>query len=230
MDTKLFLDFWYRFDLLFNPTFGQVSEEILQAYESILNLPISWLNDRSSNYGQEYPANFVSRISNSKEIADSLKILGNYQAIEYEKLIESSGNKANLQKAFEFFGQGILYDNYLDEITRKPRRPDNEKVHMMDVVNVGFPRWYVFCRAAIMVGLDIEFWTKIARLVSVAFSLHSKLNPKQSVNGEDPQNKYSSALSKKYVSKFRNSDLDTLDKLFDTADIRAEFRVPLIVT
>ena len=231
MDTKPFLDFWYHFDLLFNPTFGQVPNDILQIYNNILSLPVQWLRDRSFNGGDNYPANFSDRIRNTKEIVDSLKLLGNYQFDEYSKLIDSSGDKTNLQMAFEFFGQGILYDGYLDEKTHQPRRPNNEKVHMMDVLNVGYPRWYVFCRSAEIVGLnDGEFWLDLARLVSVAFSLHSRLNPVQSINGENPQNRYSPTLAKEYVSKFQNSCFDSLDELFDTPDIRTEFGVPLIAT
>jgi hypothetical protein len=230
MDIKPCLDFWYRFDLLFNPTFGQVSEDVLEAYDSILNLPALWLSDRSSNDGRDYPSNFSRRILDNEEIADSLNLLANYQFNEYNKLIEMSGDKTNLQRAFEFFGQGILFDNCLDEITQQPRRPNNEKVHMMDIANVGYPRWYVFCRSAVIAGLDSDFWTIIARLVAVAFSLHSSLNPVQSVNGEDPQNKSSPLLAKKYLAQFRKSDLISLDKLFDNQDIRNQFGVPLIIT
>jgi hypothetical protein len=72
MDTKLFVDFWYHFDLFFNPTFGRVPNEILQIYNNILSLPVLWLSDRSLNDGENYPTNFRDRIKYTKEIVEIL--------------------------------------------------------------------------------------------------------------------------------------------------------------
>ena len=40
-----------------------------------------------------------------------------------------------LQKAFQHFGQGVLFDDSIDEESHLPRRPYDDKVHMMDALH-----------------------------------------------------------------------------------------------
>ncbi len=95
-----------------------------------------------------------------------------------------------MQKAFQYFGQGVLFDDFTDEDEEPhlPRRPDNDKVHMMDDIHFGYPRWHVFCRSAAFIGLDQDTWLKIDRLVGLADALHMRLKPRPSQDGSDPQN------------------------------------------
>ena len=57
------------------------------------------------------------------------------------------------QRAFEDFGQGILYDD------RAPR-PVNNRVHMMDQGQFGFYRWHTFIRTAVLLNHEPERWAE----------------------------------------------------------------------
>ena len=77
-----------------------------------------------------------------------------------------------IQKAFEYFGQGVLFDDFSDVETNQPRRPSDDRVHMMDSIHFGYPRWHVFCRSASFIGLDQDIWLKIDRLIDGICSSH----------------------------------------------------------
>lgn len=222
MESKLLLDFWYNFDILFNMKFGQVPAVILNAYKHVLNLPSKWLILRSSDI-ENYPNNFIEWIINSSNIIKALKVVSECQVKEYNKLIDQSGNKELLIKAFASFGQGLLYDDNFVENSNQPRRPDDEKIHMMDNVYLGYPRWYIYCRAAVIAGQDQEYWTDIGRFATLAYTLHLRLEPRQSVNGEDPKNKEDETAVSDLLTQVKNANFDQLDSLYDNLKVREAF-------
>lgn len=222
MESRLLSDFWYNFDMLFNMRFGQVPAVIMEAYTHVLNLPVKWLMIRASDI-ENYPDNFIKIIQNSNDIVNALGIVSDFQVKEYNKLISQHGNKELLIKAFSTFGQGLLYDNYLIENSHQPRRPNDEKIHMMDNVYVGYPRWYIYCRAAVIAGQNEEYWTDIGRFVTLAYSLHLRLDPQQSESGEDPENQENEQVVNEFLTQLKNSNFDQLDSLYDNLQVREAF-------
>ncbi len=121
MDIQPIMDFWYNFDLLFNTDFGQVPQDILYTYHNVFQLVPDWLVDCSKSNIQNYPSNFIDGIKNSNEMIDSIKLLCKYQIQEFNKLLNLDNGKELLEKAFEGFGQGILFDDLIDKNTNQPR-------------------------------------------------------------------------------------------------------------
>jgi hypothetical protein len=225
MDMQIIMDFWYNFDLLFNPEFGQVPQEIQNTYTDELQLLQNWLIYRSATNRQNYPTNFIDKIKNDNKMVDSIKILCNYQKKEYNKLLNLNNGEDLFDKAFEYFGQGVLFDNTIDSNTNQPRRPDNERIHMMDSLYFGYPRWHVFCRSAVIAGEDIKFWLNLSRLVALAYELHMQLHPQQSKNGEDPNNQEHPEIVQQLKTKFTNFTFDQLDDEFDNPHVRDLFHM-----
>lgn len=80
---------------------------------------------------------------------------------------------ADLQRAFEDFGQGVLFDG------RNPR-PTSRRIHMMDGTAddwVGYHRWYAFARAVLALGAPAARWSLISRFVGLAWAIQSEAEP-----------------------------------------------------
>ena len=86
-----------------------------------------------------YPIDFLNEVKQEPERINSIIFLAQKQL---DILNKSFGNdNESEQRAFEDFGQGILFDD------RAPR-PVNNRVHMMDEGQFGFYRWHTFIRTA----------------------------------------------------------------------------------
>ena len=174
------------------------------------------LNDK-----QNYPNNFTNFIVNSDNIINSINHLSKYQIqIIKEKL---GDDESLIEKAFQDFGQGVLYDDLINEQTLKFRRPNDERVHLMAAVDYGYPRWYVFCRAASLLNNDERTWLPIARCVGLGHTLHKRLDPQQSgSDDQDPHNPSNPQLVEQTAPLFRTANFDTLDDYFK--DMRRAIR------
>src|SRR5215210_2810727 len=105
------MNFWYEFDLLFNPSFGQVPPDILEAWGEVSGLVFGWLAARDKSSIKNYPENFIAQIWRTQETTNAIKLLADNQLrIIGEKL----DYNIQLQKAFQYFGQGVLFDDLLD--------------------------------------------------------------------------------------------------------------------
>ena len=215
------MDFWYEFDRYFNPGFGHTPPDILQAYRFESGLLPSWLVDRNEVNIQNYPGNFENRINQSPDLIKSIKLIATTQLDIINKKIGDDDDL--LQRAFEYFGQGVLFDDSLDQTTQLPRRPNGDKVHMMDALNYGYPRWHVFCRSAVIVGDDKDAWLRIDKLVALGYELHRKLKPKTDQDGKDPQNPEHPEVVGELLPVIASEDFDQLDKRFDNEDVRSIF-------
>jgi hypothetical protein len=215
---KTIMDFWYEFDLLFNPGYRQVPPDINQAYRSEVVLLNNWLLCHDIMNIKNYPDNFIERINEIPGVRNSINILAENQL----RIINGKLGNELIQKAFEYFGQGVLFDNFLDD-KGQPRRPDYDKVHMMDTLHFGYPRWHVFCRSAVFTGHDHDSWLKIDRLLGLAYALHTKLTPQQSQDGSDPQNPERPDIVKELLPVFTTASFDQLDEHFDNKDVRGSF-------
>jgi hypothetical protein len=221
-DKKQIMDFWYEFDRLFNPRFGEVPSDIHNAERFESGLLSGWLTDRNVMNIRNYPHNFQNRTNMSDEIVSSIGLLAENQLkVINEKL---GGDDILIQKAFEYFGQGILFDDFLDGETNQSRRPSDDRVHMMDSIHFGYPRWHVFCRSAGFIGLDQDMWLKIDRLVGLAYALHMKLAPRRSGSGgSNPQNPERPDVVDELGSIFEASSFVQLDEHFDNIFVRELF-------
>lgn len=114
------------------------------------------------------------------------------------------------QKAFEDFGQGVLYDD------RAPR-PLERRIHMMDEGHYGFYRWHLFIRTAALLNHELEIWIQVDRHLRLACAIDSKQHPKQSKNdGNNPNNPDMSAAILNDIRAFWLSlSFEELDKEFD---------------
>ena len=215
------MDFWYEFDRFFNPGFGHTPPDILQAYRFESSLLSNWLVDRNEVNIQNYPANFENRINQSPDLISSIKLIATTQLNMINEKIGDDNDL--LQKAFGYFGQGLLFDDSLDQTTQLPRRPNGDKVHMMDALNYGYPRWHVFCRSAVIVGDNKDAWLKIDRVVALGYELHRKLRPKTDQGGKDPQNPEHPEMVDELLPVIESEDFGQLDKRFDNEDVRSIF-------
>ena len=163
-------EFWFEFDNVFNPGFGQVSEEVFQAYEATDSPdgPLQrWRHHRRTG---TYPDGFRRDMQRAEEAHLFLARL------QLELLDRHFGDDpGRMQEAFEYFGQGILFDD---------RRPPGEKIHKMDIGGpasppVGYHRWHAFLRAAVFVGADSERWLTVDRLVGLAWAIQSEARPEE---------------------------------------------------
>ncbi|TLX86926.1 MAG: hypothetical protein E6K97_09960 [Thaumarchaeota archaeon] len=85
------------------------------------------------------------------------------------------------QRAFEDFGQGILFDD------RRPR-PLNNRVHMMDEGQFGFYMWHTFVRTAVLLDQDPQRWIHVDRHICLACAIDSIQHPRQSTNDSNKPN------------------------------------------
>lgn len=163
-------DFWLEFDNAFNPGFGQVSDEVFDAYGAI-DIPDGpvqrWRHHRRNG---TYPDGFRQDMDRNRDAhlfiaAKQLEFVDQH----------FGGDPGAERKAFEWFGEGVLFDD---------RRPPTEKVHKMDIGGpndppIGYHRWHACIRAAVMVGADSERWLAIDRLVGLAWAIQSEARPEE---------------------------------------------------
>src|SRR5919199_2693956 len=140
-DKKAIMDFWYQFDNLF--LFRRPSE-ITNALGVVD--PYGKLLDRFLYHYQNgtIETNFKSQHENIKE---SVKLLADSQV----RIIDDhfKGNIQAQQMAFELFAQGLLFDDALDD-SGLPRRPEGDKIHMMDSSIIGYIVWHAFVRLVVL--------------------------------------------------------------------------------
>lgn len=111
-----------------------------------------------------------------------------------------------LQRAFEDFGQGILYN---------PNRPADSIHKMRDLMEppVGYHRWHAFIRVAVLLGANANIWLHIDRCVGLAWAIQSEAQ----ITQNSPNNP---GLENTRLEQLRSSWLqlsfDDLDTAFDS--------------
>ncbi len=111
-----------------------------------------------------------------------------------------------LQRAFEDFGQGILYN---------ANRP-GDSIHKMDDLRgppVGYHRWHAFIRAAVLLGGDTNIWLHIDRCVGLAWAIQSEAQ----ITQNSPDNPgLENARLEQLRSSWLQLNFDDLDTAFDS--------------
>jgi hypothetical protein len=169
------MDFWYKFDNTFHfqidPTVDQYYQELFYNFpeERFDHLNVRWLFHKRN---QSYPDGLLSELSSLKPSIVGL-------ANEQMKLINSSlhRNLDLIQKAFEDFGQGILYD---DRRALKLHKMDGQPPHPL----VGYFRWHTFIRIAGLFPEYDQLWPQIDQYVGLAWAIQS-IAP---IQEQDPNN------------------------------------------
>ncbi|MCE7004225.1 hypothetical protein LWC34_15475 [Kibdelosporangium philippinense] len=117
---------------------------------------------------------------------------------------------ADFVLAFSWFGQGVLDD---------PRRANATsdiaaEIHTMD----GNPPrayhgWFAFMRAMILLGIDVDRWTRIAPVVAFAWALQSIAKP----HPRDPNPGLPAAVVTEQAARWLPRTIKQLDKDFQSA-------------
>jgi hypothetical protein len=124
---------------------------------------------RQGTYPAAFRDKFVPRRADWVRIADlQTTIIGNLLGNDW----------ADIRRAFEDFGQGILIDT-------DPRRvADNDAIHMMDGQAgnppVGYHRWHASIRAIQLLEIgDRDWWENLDRIVGLGWGVQSLAKPVQ---------------------------------------------------
>jgi len=161
-------DFFFDFDnqTLFQRT-PEVEDALARAYFNHgLSFDSVMSALRVSFAGKDHPAHFESVIQPGMDgfldlAAIQLGIMGAH-------LVDN----AEIQNAFEDFGQGVLFDS-------RPSRPSGRRIHMMDgspETWVGYHRWHAFARAAMLLGADPR-WLHVNRCIALAWAIQTEADP-----------------------------------------------------
>ena len=171
---KIGTNFWYEFDNFF---LWDERQDVLNAFGNISDLDRICKEHKING---TYPIDFINEVKQDDERITSIIFLAQKQL---DIIVKNFGNDIKCeQRAFEDFGQGILYDD------RQPR-PVNNRIHMMDEGQFGFYRWHTFVRTAVLLDYKPGRWLDVDRHIGLACAIHSKQQPRQSVNdGKNPNN------------------------------------------
>ena len=200
--------FWFEFAnfFIFNrPNEVESALSRMGYYGKILEM---WREQRRLN---QYPNGFIEKIQEYKQEIEFL-------STEQSKMINNhfGCNVGTEQRAFEDFGQGILFDD---------RMPVGYKIHMMDVIPVsgtvgatrGYHRWHAFMRASVLLGGDSQVCLRLDRIIALGWAIQSHLKPKQ-----DTQNNPN--ISEDKLHEFQNlwMHLNFEDKIMPLKDFHIQ--------
>lgn len=163
-DRELGRRFWYELDkrTLHNPAFGP-----LMGQSGAGEIQDRYFQAREDG---TYPAAFRQFVQ--PRGAAWLKIAD----LQTRVMDEFLPDPADLQRAFEDFGQGVLHDD-------APERAPDDMIHTMDTGNsppIGYSRWHASIRAIQSLNpADPDRWTRLASLVALAWAIQSAQRPKQ---------------------------------------------------
>ena len=125
-----------------------------------------------------------------QQLRDSIRLVADNHLKILNKFF---GNDAALeQSAFEYFGQGSIFDDGINS-EGEPRRELARRMHMMDRENEpqGYGVWHSFIRSVMILGYggDSNRWLQLDRHLALAAAIDSEVQPIQSEDppGEDPR-------------------------------------------
>jgi hypothetical protein len=212
--TDIAINFWYEFDNIFNPLYNKPDSEARKAWNKVFgeeDLINRWRRHRLSG---TYPKKYIDELSS---LSNEIKYLADQQLSVLENRFHGD---LNIElKAFEDFGQGILYDN-----NREHKRFHGDRIHKMDTgwpqPPIGYHRWHAFIRAAELMNLGSQDrWLQIDRYVGLAWVIQCKQIPKDSDHStdEDPKNpRIESDLLTRLEEIWLQKSFEELDNAFDS--------------
>src|SRR5437867_3394715 len=211
-------DFWFAFDKEFH---GNIGDEVGREYKILFSrsfdeLLLSWWRTRRD---PSYPDSFDALLNPT--IRTSIK---NLIHLQYNIISHYFHDSVEMESAFVYFGQGVLYD---------PRRPDGMKIHRMDGdspdIYIGYYRWHSFLRAASLVertnNEGLKRILELDQLVGLAWAIQMEMNPHQDdeigeLHGEDPHNKEMNPMRIDQLKKiWQTKSFDELDNEYDNEEL-----------
>jgi hypothetical protein len=200
-------NFWYEFD---NTFFWRIEDKVNDAMGKTRDLETLYTEYRRNG---TYPEAYISKVKKDVDLTNSVLFLTDKQL---EIIIRYfMDDLHSQQRAFEDFGQGVLYDD------RLPRFKDR-RIHMMDENHRGYRSWHIFNRTAVLLNTAnntkiLNQWLHIDQHVGLASAIHSKQRPNQSDSaGRNPNNP---EIDQNILNDLRNTWLsktfDQLDESFD---------------
>ena len=181
-------NFWYEFDNFF---LWDERQDVLKAFGNIIDLDRICKEHKING---TYPVDFINEVRQDEDRVNGISFLSQKQLNIINK--NFSNDIESEQRAFEDFGQGILFDD------RNPR-PLNNRVHMMDEGQFGFYRWHTFIRTAVLLNQDPQTCHHVDRHFGLACAIDSVQRPRQSTNdGNNPNN---SEITPEMLDKLRSS-------------------------
>jgi hypothetical protein len=193
-DQQTASDFFFAFDNYFLWK-GAQHPELQQAYGQAFGVDgiDGFYNQfRKKRKNNTYPQALINYFQGRKA---SIDFIAQKQSAMLDQYFQ--GQPENERQAYAEFGQGIIYD---------PRRAKEEYrdgtefmvIHTMDAKHdpggyippVGYHRWYGFVRVfTLLNGYNDGRWLEIARNISLAWAIQSKLRPTgSSSDGLNPNN------------------------------------------
>jgi len=159
--------FWFEFDrqTKYTPAFMRI---VNRAGAGMVQTVFS-----DTRVAGTYPAEFLEFV---KPSAEDWKTMADAQTSAITSFLGTDW--ADIQSAFEDFGQGTLLD------TDPIRQQNNDFIHTMDVRGagppVGYHRWHASIRALQLLRIgDPDWWEKLDTLVGLAWGIQSFARPKQ---------------------------------------------------
>jgi hypothetical protein len=167
----LAIEFWNQFDNIFLKE--PIPKKVIDAYSVLFKEGFNhWLDlwRKSTRLGT-YPKSFIDEISPLNK--EKILVLADTQLEIMDLYFD--GDLELERRAFEDFGQGVLFDD------KHWRGGDN--IHKMDSGDVnasppiGYHRWHTFIQAIVYAGGNSDIWLNINRLVGLAWAIQSELKP-----------------------------------------------------
>jgi hypothetical protein len=195
-------NFWNEFDNFF---LWDKRQDVLKAVGDTSDLDTILMEHKNND---TYPVGYINEVKQDEDRINSVIFLSQKQLDIMNKIF---GNDIESeQRAFEDFGQGVLYDD-------RDRRPVNNRVHMMDAGQFGFYRWHTFIGTAVLLNQNPQRWLHVDRHIGLAGAIDSIQHPKQS--SDDGSNPNNSEISPEMLDKLRSFWLqlsfEELDTEFD---------------
>ncbi|HMO29484.1 hypothetical protein [Enterovirga sp.] len=159
--------FWFEFDksTKYTPSFMQI---VGRAGAGGIQTAFA-----ETRVDETYPEQFLALVEPRR--AD-WQVLADVQTDAVQRWLD--GDWANVQAAFEDFGQGTLLD------TDPQRAANNDSIHTMDIQGaappVGYHRWHASIRAIQLLQIgEAGWWEKLDELLGLAWGIQSFARPRQ---------------------------------------------------
>lgn len=196
-------NFWLDFDRPFNGAFGNISNEMEKLINMSQIIHAKYLQSFNSDKMNLDEANFKNEIE-SNVIRQDIYNLANAQFdIIFNHFRDEKGvlDLNNLKRAFEDFGQGVLYDSKHDnertfvdgfgnpQYYKKTENKMIFRIHKMDSEGQ-WTLWHSFMRAAGLTFPKDSKYFELDKLIAYSCMINHIVRPKQSFefpNGEIPE-------------------------------------------
>lgn len=239
---ELACKFWLDFDRPFNGAFKEPSDEMRNLLQMSVNILSKYQQYYDTDTKNVDEIGFRNEIENMQIRQDVLNLANAQFDIINCHFKDKNGdlNLGNLKKAFEDFGQGVLYDPHHDDErtvldTLGNPRIDEEtgnkmifRIHKMDSIGQ-WTWWHSFIRAAGIIFPNESKYFELDKLIAYSCIINYIVQPKQSYqfpNGQVPVDSIQNPIGPgspealeeaKFI--LRSKAFEELDKIIEIYDV-----------